>query len=361
MHNSAKNVGFTIVELLVVIVVIGILAAITIVSYTGISQKATVASLQSDLTNAMNQLKIDQVINSAYPISLDLANNSKGIPHSPNTTYTYSYNNNSSPQTFCITATSGSTSYKVTHDGAPVSGACQAAGTISDGLIFSIDAGNTVSYSGTGTTLVDVSGNGNNCTLVNGVGYASANNGSLLFDGTNDYVDCGVNKIQPYLSNKTAVSISSWMKNSNVPAATVQGNLSIYIPIGSYTFALLDMYGSNIRAGGRSTSTDTYQSADTSYTATNTWVNLVGVFNYTAKTISIYINGVLAVQQTVTFGSNTSVFGSIAQSTQIGALTSDPTITYMNGNLSNVSVYNKQLSSAEILQNFNALKGRYGL
>src|SRR5665647_1189470 len=59
--------GFTIVELLVVIVVIAILAAITIVTYTGISSKATVASLVSDLDNASKQLKIFQVINGAYP------------------------------------------------------------------------------------------------------------------------------------------------------------------------------------------------------------------------------------------------------------------------------------------------------
>ncbi|HZJ34804.1 MAG TPA: prepilin-type N-terminal cleavage/methylation domain-containing protein, partial [Candidatus Angelobacter sp.] len=56
-----KTNGFTIVELLVVIVVIGILAAITIVSYTGISQKAKEASLQSDLDNASKQIKLFQV------------------------------------------------------------------------------------------------------------------------------------------------------------------------------------------------------------------------------------------------------------------------------------------------------------
>ena len=66
-----KQSAFTIVELLVVIVVIGILAAITIVSYTGISNKATVASLQSDLSNAKKQLALYYVDHGAYPVSID--------------------------------------------------------------------------------------------------------------------------------------------------------------------------------------------------------------------------------------------------------------------------------------------------
>jgi prepilin-type N-terminal cleavage/methylation domain-containing protein len=67
---STKS-GFTIVELLVVIVVIGILAAITIVSYAGISQRTTVASLQSDLTNAAQQLKLYYTDHGSYPTGLE--------------------------------------------------------------------------------------------------------------------------------------------------------------------------------------------------------------------------------------------------------------------------------------------------
>ncbi len=119
--------GFTIVELLVVIVVIGILAAITIVSYTGISSKANTASIQSDLNNAKKQLNLYFVDNGAYPASLDGSN----CPVSPvdiryclkpssGTTLVYSnLGNATSPQGFGLTATKNSTSYILSNTKSP--------------------------------------------------------------------------------------------------------------------------------------------------------------------------------------------------------------------------------------------------
>lgn len=112
--------AFTIVELLVVIVVIGVLAAITVVSYTGISQRATVTSLTSDLTNAMTQLKLDQVINGVYPANLATANGGKGIPASSGTVYDYY----PTLTGFCVTATKSSTSYRITNNSIPRAGVC---------------------------------------------------------------------------------------------------------------------------------------------------------------------------------------------------------------------------------------------
>src|SRR5680860_1634600 len=124
-----KNRGFTIVELLVVIVVIGILAAITIVSYTGVSQKATVVSLISDLDNASKQLKLYQTLYDSYPTTLDAdkcptapVNDTKYcLKSSPNETLTYTITPSvsTSPQAFRLVATNGTTSYAVTNSTTP--------------------------------------------------------------------------------------------------------------------------------------------------------------------------------------------------------------------------------------------------
>src|SRR5680860_844089 len=114
-----KTRGFTIVELLVVLVVIGILAAITIVAYRGISSKAIVASLQSDLTNASQQLKLFQVENSAYPDTISCAvpdsSTNKCIKASGSNTFTYTSDNDTTPQTFTLDATNGTTAVSYTH------------------------------------------------------------------------------------------------------------------------------------------------------------------------------------------------------------------------------------------------------
>ena len=57
-----------------------------------------------------------------------------------------------------------------------------------NGLVLALDAANTKSYPGSGTTWTDLSGRGNTGTLTNGPTYSSANGGSIVFDGTNDYV-----------------------------------------------------------------------------------------------------------------------------------------------------------------------------
>ncbi|MEO6109807.1 MAG: prepilin-type N-terminal cleavage/methylation domain-containing protein [Candidatus Saccharimonadales bacterium] len=117
--------GFTIVELLIVIVVIGILATIAVVGYNGVSQRATVALLQSELNGASKRLKIDQVESGAYPATTAAANNGVGLSVTSGITYQYTVDNMVSPQTFCLTATIGTVAYYITNNNSiPISGVC---------------------------------------------------------------------------------------------------------------------------------------------------------------------------------------------------------------------------------------------
>lgn len=98
--------GFTIVELLIVIVVIAILAAIVIVSYNGIRRSAIETSLKSDLRNGSAQLELDNNDTGDYPASVAAANGGKGLPASSGTTLTYTQVSSD----YCLSAVSSSLS-----------------------------------------------------------------------------------------------------------------------------------------------------------------------------------------------------------------------------------------------------------
>lgn len=113
--------GFTIVELLIVIVVIAILAAVSIVAYTGIQQKARASAVSGALAQANKKLATYAVDGNGYPADLATI----GINDTSGISYQYSVNNTANPATYCVTATTGSTSYKSSSTATtPSSGAC---------------------------------------------------------------------------------------------------------------------------------------------------------------------------------------------------------------------------------------------
>lgn len=135
-HSNSKqltsrykaNAGFTIVELLVVIVIIGILAAISIVSYTGISTKANVTALTSDLASAKKQFALYYTEHGVYPTNLDNNNCPTGSTSpSPDTNYCLKPSSgnkfsilDTNGITYTLTATRGSLDYKVTESTTPI-------------------------------------------------------------------------------------------------------------------------------------------------------------------------------------------------------------------------------------------------
>ena len=134
-HASA----FTIVELLIVIVIIAILAAITIVTYTGIQNRARSSALQSNLSQMAKGLEVSKVANSeVYPSTLTAANIK--VPDSG----TYNYQTNGS--SYCLSATNAGMSYKVSNtNSSPAEGTCS--GILADGSAcptgFIVVPGNT--------------------------------------------------------------------------------------------------------------------------------------------------------------------------------------------------------------------------
>lgn len=115
--------GFTIVELLIVIVVIAILAAITIVAYNGIQERARASSVSSALSQVNKKLAIYLLESPAGQYPADLA--AAGITDTGSVSYQYTVNNSVNPPTYCVTATTGSTSYKASSTtNTPTSGGC---------------------------------------------------------------------------------------------------------------------------------------------------------------------------------------------------------------------------------------------
>jgi serine/threonine-protein kinase len=151
LSNSAPRYGFTIVELLIVIVVISILVTITIVLYNGISQRASNASLQSDMVNSANLLGIDNVNNGTYPSSSGTANGGNGLK--PSNGNTFSYNVSADGLTYCLQASSVTQAYFVTNSNTvPQTGTCSGnIGIAGTGLIASITIPNVTTIAGNNT------------------------------------------------------------------------------------------------------------------------------------------------------------------------------------------------------------------
>ena len=224
------------------------------------------------------------------------------------------------------------------------------------GLVLNLDAGNTASYPGTGTLWTDLSGKGNNGTLVNSPTFDSANGGSIVFDGSDDYVPTTLNLGSNPLPSHT---ISVWFKTSVASGKKLIGIESTQT--GTSLFHDRHLYvGTNGKVYyGVYDSTFRYISSTISVTS-NTWINAIGVSTGN-NSIILYMNGVI---DTTGIGNGYSLY--TTSYIKIGGFL--PTTEWPNsvsggftGNISQCQIYNRALSATEILANFNATKSRYGL
>jgi len=231
---------------------------------------------------------------------------------------------------------------------------------VTTGLVFNFDASQLRSYPGSGTSITDLTGNVSG-TLTNGASFDASNGGSFSFDGVNDYISIPTNTIGNLINGATASSFSIWLNNAVLPGVGVENYQSIGFRMAGVNSVVCTFFGSNIRIGGRSQSTDAFQGTTTAFATTNTWVNISGVLNYTGDTVDIYVNGSLAVSTGVAFSSNTYVHTTSTGSNPDSVGRSATGINPYNGKISILQVYNRALDSAEMLHNFNANRVRYGL
>lgn len=220
---------------------------------------------------------------------------------------------------------------------------------VTEGLVFAVDAGNNDSYPNGGTTWYDLSGNGNHGTLVNTPSFDSSNGGSIVFDGTDDYIDFG-NNIS--LNPSGEISIGAIFQ---FPSATIRETV---VQKGGYNVDS-GMYGLQIvnqkarfalwNDGGDNNYFDTV-------TTINNNINYV-ICTWDGNVMKIYINGTLDSSQTYT---STSTFKSNTRNLGIGKSLQENNY-YLGGNVFTAYIYNRALTSEEITQNFNSLRGRFGL
>ena len=223
---------------------------------------------------------------------------------------------------------------------------------IEDGLVFAVDAANKKSYPGSGTTWTDLAG-GNDGTLTNGPTFDSGNGGSIVFDGSDDYVTSSASYFNNILTD--AITLETFINISNTSGYQQIGggqDNTLYRYTAAFNWNQVgetDKLGFDLEAASgqvRLVSTSTFTS--------NNWLHLVGT--YDGSTAKFYINNTLEDTDTGTSGNINDFDGFI-----LGRDINFSAGRVFNGKMACYKVYNKALTSTEITQNYNTLKSRFGL
>lgn len=235
---------------------------------------------------------------------------------------------------------------------------------VTDGLVLCLDAGDRKSYSGSGTTWKDRSGNGNDGTLVNGVGYDSGNLGSLTFDGVDDGVIVG-SKPEFLFNTGDSITAEAWVNPSNTNAQLYQAFFTIGGVPATSRDRLFQMRIDNLEKFGflyRNSSNTQWQILETgSIVNNNTWYHVVSTYTYgTGSSWKVYVNGVGVSTSYLAGNGNANPIQPADTSVHIG-LSEDGTTAGEQwlGKISISRLYNRALTEAEIQQNFNAQKSRF--
>jgi hypothetical protein len=215
---------------------------------------------------------------------------------------------------------------------------------VTTGLQLYLDAGNASSYSGTGTSWNDLSGNGRNGTLTNNPTYSSADGGSIVFDGNNDFVQCSGSL------TVTAATFVTWIRR-NGPQDDYDG---IIYSRGMIATGLSFLGVTNKISYTWNNTVDTY-SWDSGLTIPDlTWCMVaVSVTNTTATAYLCQSSGITSATNIV---SHTST---VLDDIRIGQ--DNLASRFFNGRIAVAQIYNIALSAEQVSQNFAADRSRFGV
>ena len=234
---------------------------------------------------------------------------------------------------------------------------------VTDGLVLYLDAANTKSYVSGSTSWNDVSKNTNNGNLINGPTFSDTNMGSISFDGTDDYFITPTG-LTPTLNITSQITLETWFKSTALANVSHGDNLfskglSTDLNSGVYELNL-----ANNTTANRPSFRMRIGSSTPLYSPTNILIELNTIYNvvctYNGSIMRIFVNGVES-------GSGLSTSGAIQNNTQqltIGVRYVHRTgisDSFFSGNIYISKIYNRALSSSEIIQNYNATKTRFGL
>jgi len=211
---------------------------------------------------------------------------------------------------------------------------------ITDGLTLQLDAGNSSSYPGSGTTWTDLAGTQQNITLVNSPTFTSGTPAYFTFNGSNQYgTGTGAVLTSTAYTKSVWFYLNSYASNNNLVSSATGGHFI-------FLAATNKIYCGHANWSG-------YQDYPSTATISlSTWYNATLTFNTTDGMV-LYINGL----QDSTYTTNKTAHGGDS-STDIASFGGG---NLLNGRIAKVYCYNRSLTAAEVLQNFNSDKTQFGL
>jgi len=222
-------------------------------------------------------------------------------------------------------------------------------GIVTNGLVLNLDAAKVDSYPGTGTTWRDISGNNNNGTLTNGPTFSGVGKqASIVFDGVDDYISTSYNIEAATSSN--IQTFCSWLYGTSTnnsffgSGASAQGQFHLILNFQSN--GQLRFAESNYGGGGGALD----QTNIVTVSANSTW-NYACIVKTAVSTFDVYFNGTKVITGATKAATLPAPFN-------LGRWWN---AQFVPSRIASAQIYNRALSATEVSQNFNALRGRYGI